>query len=94
VTSFPNKNATSFKGSHGWWCGRGHNNIWRRDDHAPKLNKNNGGGYENKNKSSSSKKSENDYYRCDMKNYWSQTCNTPKNLVELYEASIKNKKKK
>jgi hypothetical protein len=57
MTSFPNKNATSFKGSHGRWCGHGHNNIWRCDDHAPKLNKNNGGIYENKNKSSSSKES-------------------------------------
>jgi hypothetical protein len=28
-----------------------------------------------------------------MKIYWSQICNTPKYLVELYQASIKNKEK-
>jgi len=32
-------------------------------------------------------------YRCGMKGNWSRTCRTPKLLVDLYQASIKEKEK-
>ena len=37
------------------------------------------------------KDNENKCYRCGGKGHWSRTCHTPKHLVELYQASIKNK---
>ena len=36
---------------------------------------------------------ENKCYRCDMKGHWSCTCCTSKHLVDLYQASIKEKGK-
>ena len=32
-------------------------------------------------------------YRCGVKGHWSRTCRTPKHLVELYQASLKDKGK-
>jgi hypothetical protein len=52
------------------------------------------GRYEKKKNSSSSKKSESSCYRCGMTNHWSRTYRTFKYLVELYQVSIKKKKKK
>ena len=39
------------------------------------------------------KNRENNCYRCGMKGHWSHTCRTPKHLVDLYQASIKAKRK-
>ena len=36
---------------------------------------------------------ENQYYRCGMKRHWSCTCYTLKHLVDLYQASLKAKRK-
>ena len=36
---------------------------------------------------------ENNCHRCDMKRHWERTCHTPKHLVDLYQASIKEKRK-
>ncbi|KAJ0080678.1 hypothetical protein Patl1_11750 [Pistacia atlantica] len=41
---------------------------------------------------SENKNNENKCYRCGGKGHWSHTYRTPKHLVELYQASIKNKK--
>jgi hypothetical protein len=32
-------------------------------------------------------------YRCNMKRHLSRTCRTPKHLIDLYQASIKEKEK-
>ena len=40
-----------------------------------------------------SKTYENNYHRCGMKGHWSRNCRTPKNLVNLYQASIREKGK-
>jgi hypothetical protein len=32
-------------------------------------------------------------YKCSMKGYLSRTCRTPKHLIDLYQASIKEKEK-
>jgi hypothetical protein len=39
------------------------------------------------------KKYEDKCYRCGMKRHWSHTCRTHKHLVDLYQASIKDKEK-
>ncbi|KAL4595009.1 hypothetical protein ACB092_12G060500 [Castanea dentata] len=36
---------------------------------------------------------ENKCYRCGIKGHWSRTCHTPKHLVDLYQASLKEKGK-
>ena len=36
---------------------------------------------------------ENYCYRCGMKGHWARICHTPKYLVDLYQASIKEKGK-
>jgi hypothetical protein len=101
VTSFPEANATSFKGNYSRGRGRDprrgrgrcRNNVWRREGHNSKSNDNNVGRYEKEKNSPSFKKSESSYYRCGMTNHWSRTCRTPKYLVELYQTSIKKKGK-
>jgi hypothetical protein len=101
ATTFPEVNATSFKGNHGRGRGRdprrgrgrGRNNIWQREGHNFKSNDNNVGRYEKKKNSSSFKKSESSCYRCSMTNHWSRTYRTPKYLVKLYQAFIKKKGK-
>ena len=44
-------------------------------------------------KNTPSKGHENNCNRCDMKSHWSCTYRTPKHLVDLYQASIKEKGK-
>ena len=39
------------------------------------------------------KKDDSICFRCGCHNHWSRTCRTPKHLVELYQASIKEKGK-
>jgi hypothetical protein len=94
---FPKANATSFKGNRGRGPrrgrGRGRNNVWRRECHNSKSNDNNVGRYKKKKNSPSSKKSESSCYKYSMANHWSRTCRIPKYLVELYQTSIKKKKK-
>ena len=41
----------------------------------------------------SQKGHENTCYRCGIKGHWSHTCRTPKHLVDLYQASLKEKGK-
>ena len=41
----------------------------------------------------SQKGHENKCYRCGIKGHWSRTCRTPKHLVDLYQASLKEKGK-
>jgi hypothetical protein len=101
ATSFPKVNATSFKENRGRGRGRGprrgrgrgRKNVWRREGHNFKSNDNNVGRYKKENNSTSSKKFKSSCYKCDMINHWSRTCRTPKHLVELYQASIKKKRK-
>ncbi|XP_015163432.1 uncharacterized protein [Solanum tuberosum] len=38
------------------------------------------------------KNSDNKCYQCDGKGHWSHTCRTPRHLVELYQASLKEVK--
>ena len=40
-----------------------------------------------------SKAHENNCHKCDMKGRWSRTCHTPKHLANLYQVSIKEKRK-
>ena len=44
-------------------------------------------------KNTPSKAHENNYHRCGMKRHWSCTYRMPKHLVNLYQASIKEKGK-
>lgn len=47
----------------------------------------------NMDKEKKKKTIENECFRCGMKGHWSRTCRTPKHLVDLYEASLKDKGK-
>ena len=38
------------------------------------------------------KNSDNKCYQCEGKGHWSRTCHTPRHLVELYQASLKEVK--
>ncbi|KAL4606989.1 hypothetical protein ACB092_09G143100 [Castanea dentata] len=100
-TPFLEANGTSFDKHRGnYVCGRGcgRNNQYRDDcthnsskrNNTPYHQKNqNGKGLQNK----PSNGHENKCYRCGMEGYWSRTCRTPKHLVDLYQASIKEKGK-
>ena len=44
-------------------------------------------------KNEKEKRHEDVCYRCGMINHWSRICRTPKHFVELYQASIKKKRK-
>jgi hypothetical protein len=105
---FPEVNKTSFnnRGNNGQRRGRGKNNQYRgrRTYNSPRRNttpyhqkwnhnetqqQEKGKGLLNK----PPKAHEELCYRCDMKGHWSRTCRTAKHLVDLYQASMKEKGK-
>ena len=65
-----------------------HNSLKRNNTPYHQKNKN-GKSLSNKR----SKGHDNKCYRCGMEGHWSRTCRTPKHLVDLYQASIKEKGK-
>ncbi|KAL0003014.1 hypothetical protein SO802_016795 [Lithocarpus litseifolius] len=100
-TPFTEANGTSFdkhRGNYVRGRGRGRNNQYREDrthnsskrNSTPYHQKNqNGKGLQNK----PSKSHEIKCYRCGMEGHWSRISRTPKHLVDLYQASIKEKGK-
>ncbi|XP_065635567.1 uncharacterized protein LOC136070105 [Quercus suber] len=105
-TPFPKVNGASFERnggnkSRGRGHGRGKNNQNRgRYTHnilkghttpykRKRLKQERDKGLQNK----PSKGRENICFRCGMKGHWSHTCCTPKHLVDLYQASLKEKRK-
>ena len=96
-------NETSFEkhrgnNDRGCECGHGWNNQYRECSNHNSSKRNNTPYHQkNKNgKSLSNKRSkghDNKCYRCGMEGHWSRTCRTPKHLVDLYQASIKEKGK-
>ena len=105
---FPEVNKTSFnnRGNNGQRRGRGKNNQYRgrRTYNSPRRNttpyhqkwnhnetqqQEKGKGLLNK----PPKAHEELCYRCGMKGHWSRTCRTAKHLVDLYQASMKEKGK-
>ncbi|KAL4618990.1 hypothetical protein ACB092_06G050200 [Castanea dentata] len=105
-TPFPEVNGVSFERNggnksrgRGRGCVRGKKNRGRYTHYLPKghntpYNKKwskqeSGKGLQNK----PSKGHENICFRCGMKGHWSHTCRTPKHLVDLYQASLKEKVK-
>ena len=102
-TPFPGANGTSFdkhRGNYvrGRGCGRGRNNQYR-EDRTHNSSKRNNTPYHQKNQNGKvlqnkpSNGHEDKCYKCRMEGYWSRTCRTPKYLVNLYQASIKEKGK-
>ena len=87
--------------SRGYRCGRGQgrNNYRNRGGYHPysknntpfhsKWSKNDKG----KGVQKAVKKSDDNCYKCGIKGHWSRTCCTPKHLVDLYQASLKEKGK-
>ncbi|XP_078148856.1 uncharacterized protein LOC144544271 [Carex rostrata] len=78
--------------------GRGRGQGYYRGDHSKNISfhqkwKNNEE-KTGKEKSGHNNVQENSCYRCGGKGHWSRTCRTPKHLVDLYQASLKNKNKK
>ena len=102
-TQFPEVNETSFEkhggnNDRGCECGRGWNNQYRECSNHNSSKRNNTA-YHQKNKNGKglqnklSKGHENKCYKCGMEGHWSCTCYTLKHLVNLYQASIKEKGK-
>ncbi|XP_075645728.1 uncharacterized protein LOC142616852 [Castanea sativa] len=79
-----------YKGKHTFTPSKGnnppYNNKWYRNEIKPQDS---GRGLQNK----SPKGHESVCYRCGIKGHWSRTCRTPKHLVNLYQASLKDKGK-
>jgi len=107
-TPFPEANGTSFhgnKGNRGRGRGRGrknyrgqgertHNSYKRNVPYHQKWNHTEAKQNENKGlQNKPTKNYEDKCYRCGMEGHWSRTCRTPKHLVDLYQASIKEKEK-
>lgn len=68
---------------HGGYNSKNTNYHQKWDNNYAKQNKRKGG--------QNSKNVESKCYRCGMTGHWSRTCRTPKHLVELYQASLKEK---
>ncbi|PIN16609.1 hypothetical protein CDL12_10736 [Handroanthus impetiginosus] len=106
---FPEMNATNFSSSdrahghshdHGGSRGRGRHNYRNYDNgnhgsfyHKSKEALLKKGDFDEKKLEKSSKDSDNSCFRCGAKGHWSRICRTLKHLVELYQASLKKKKK-
>ncbi|XP_070027771.1 uncharacterized protein [Nicotiana sylvestris] len=77
----------------GYICGRGHGHIQGRNfpgvNHPPP--KNNFQKWKGKDEKRNAEGSETKCYRCSGKGHWAKICRIPKHLVELYQASLKNK---
>ncbi|XP_075095127.1 uncharacterized protein LOC142173436 [Nicotiana tabacum] len=69
--------------------GRSHGRNFPGVNNPPK--KNNHQKWKGKDEKPKAKGSETEWYRCDGKRYWVNICRTPRHLVELYQASLKNK---
>ena len=80
-------------------CGRDHNpnNYGYHGDHNSsnfkKIKNNEKYGKKKYLKKKPFKNTENDCYRCGKKGHWSHTCRLSKHLVDLYQASLKEKGK-
>ncbi|XP_009785551.1 uncharacterized protein [Nicotiana sylvestris] len=73
----------------GRFHGRGQGRNFLGVNHPPK--KNNHQKWKGKDEKPKENGSETEYYRCDGKEHWTNICRVPKYLVELYQASLKNK---
>ncbi|KAJ3692124.1 hypothetical protein LUZ60_012474 [Juncus effusus] len=93
---FPEANAAAFNGRNrsrgpgrgrGRGRGRGQNHSWNRNSQVkkPALERS------NKPQSVTLKGTGDPCFRCGVKGHWSRTCRTPRHLVELYQASLKEK---
>ena len=104
---FPEVNVISFQ-THGRGRGRGHgqnsrhynnhpSNPFKMKDPFPRQKRNNGE-TKQENRESVHKKPfkvpEETCYRCGMEEHWPCTCRTTKHLVDLYQASLKDKGKR
>ncbi|XP_009628232.1 uncharacterized protein [Nicotiana tomentosiformis] len=69
--------------------GRGQGRNFPCVNHPPK--KNNHQKWKGKDEKLNAKGSETECYRCAGKWHWINICRTPRHLVELYQASLKNK---
>ncbi|XP_070025372.1 uncharacterized protein LOC142181869 [Nicotiana tabacum] len=70
-------------------CSRGHGRNFPCVNHS--LKKNNHQKWKGKDEKPKAKSSETECYRCGEKGHWTNICRTPRHLIELYQASLKNK---
>ncbi|XP_068331573.1 uncharacterized protein [Pyrus communis] len=98
-------NATSYGGNNhkrghghmrGRWNGKGKNHGVQFHNQVPKHNS--GPSFKNVNRhkgkthmNNAPRNSERAYHRCGGNEHWARTCRTPKHIVDLYQASIKEK---
>ncbi|XP_073132701.1 uncharacterized protein [Henckelia pumila] len=103
--SFPEVNANSTQNPHirrgrgrgrGHGHGRGHGQNKNYQQHDEKRQKTNHQQWKPNNeekKGRNMKEYEDKCFKCGTKEHWSRICRTPKNLVDLYQSSIKGKGK-
>ncbi|XP_044492781.1 uncharacterized protein LOC123216441 [Mangifera indica] len=92
---FPEVNATTSSSYRGRRRGPGRNKFRSRGGHNRKsfhLQRTRDEAKQDKGRMIQSKPQNHDSkcYRCGSKGHWSRTCRTPRHLVDLYQASIKN----